>query len=157
MKLSKIKEIENNLSKYREGRKNVISLAIENKNQEAYEYYEKNVDTYVQAFINNLVELGEHNKQIAEEINNANKSNFKVAVAIFLSIVIIASILIILLGVLITKRITKRLNDFVVFIGALSQGDFSLKIKPENLQDKSEFGIVSNALDKMTKNISRFN
>jgi methyl-accepting chemotaxis protein len=150
---SKIKEIEDNLAKYREGRKTVISLAAENKNQEAYEYYGKNVDTYVQAFMNGLVELGEHNRQIAEEINNTNKLNFKVAVGTFLSIVITASILIMLLGVLITKRITKRLNDFVVFIGALSQGDFSLKIKPENLKDKSEFGIVSNALDKMTNNI----
>lgn len=150
---SKIKEIDDNLSKYRDGRKTVISLALENKNQEAYEYYEKNVDTYAQAFLNGLVELGEHNRQIAEEINNINKLNFKVAVGTFLSIVITASILIILLGVIITKRITKRLNDFVVFIGALAQGDFSLNIKPENLKDKSEFGIVSNALDKMTNNI----
>lgn len=150
---NKIKEIEDNLSKYREGRKTVISLASENKNQEAYEYYEKNVDTYVQAFMKGLVELGEHNRQIAEEINNNSKSSFKAAVVTFSSIVIISSILIILLGVLITKRITKRLNDFVVFIGALSQGDFSLKLNPENLQDKSEFGIVTNALDKMTKNI----
>ena len=80
-----------------------------------------------------MVELGEHNRQIAEEINNTNKSNFKVAVGIFLGIVITASILIILLGVLITKRITKRLNDFVVFIGALAQGDFSLKIKHQRI------------------------
>jgi methyl-accepting chemotaxis protein len=150
---SKIKEIEDNLAKYREGRKTVISLAEENKNQEAYEYYEKNVDTYVQAFLKGLVELGEHNKQIAEEINTSNKSQFKIAAIIFLSIVAIASMLIIVLGVLITKRITKRLNDFVVFIGRLAEGDFSIKIKEENLQDKSEFGIVTNALDKMTKRI----
>ena len=151
--ISKIKEIEDNLAKYRDGRKTVISLAMENKKQEAYEYYEKNVDTCVQAFMKGLVELGEHNKQIAEEINTSNKSAFKLAAEIFLSIVVIASIIIILLGVLITKRITKRLNDFVLFIGRLAEGDFSIKIKEENLQDKSEFGIVTNALDKMTKKI----
>ncbi|EKQ53624.1 MULTISPECIES: methyl-accepting chemotaxis protein [unclassified Clostridium] len=150
---NKLKEIDDNLSKYREERKIVLSLAAENKNQEAYEYYEKNVDTYAQSFLNGLIELGEHDRQIAEEINNADKSNFKAAIVTFSSIAIAASILIILLGVLITKRITKRLNDFVVFIGALAQGDFSLKINPENLKDKSEFGIVTNALDKMTKNI----
>lgn len=151
--ISKIKEIDDNLAKYREGRKTVISLAEENKNQEAYEYYEKNVDTYAQAFLKSLVELGEHNKQIAEEINTSNKSEFKLAAVIFLSIVGVASVLIIVLGVLITKRITKRLDDFVVFIGRLAEGDFSTKIKDENLQDKSEFGIVTNALDKMTKKI----
>lgn len=150
---SKISEIDSNLSKYREGRKIVINLAMENKNQEAYEYYEKNVESYADAFLNNLVELGEHNRQIAEKINAEDKANFSIAIVVFLSIVITASILIILLGILITKRITKRLNDFVVFIGALAQGDFSAKIKEENLKDKSEFGIVTNALDKMTKNI----
>ena len=149
----KIKEIEKNLVQYRDNRKNAIDLSLNNKNQEAYEYYESNVSTYAEAFLKNLVELGDHNKQIAEQINNANKSNFKFAIAIFIGIIITASLLIILLGILITKRITKRLNDFVIFIGALSQGDFSLRLDPENLEDKSEFGIVTNALDKMTKNI----
>ena len=74
---SKMKEIDDNLSKYRDGRKIVISLTLENKNQEAYEYYKKNVDTYAQAFLKGLVELGDHNRQIAEAINNTNKSNFK--------------------------------------------------------------------------------
>ncbi len=149
----KIRKIDSNLAKYREGRKVALDLAGESKNQEAYEYYEKNVESYADAFLNDLVELGEHNRQIAEKINSQDKANLKIATVTFLSIVIIASILIILLGILITKRITKRLNDFVVYIGSLSQGDFSVKIKEESLNDKSEFGVVSNAIDKMTKNI----
>ncbi|ABR35184.1 methyl-accepting chemotaxis protein [Clostridium beijerinckii] len=149
----KVSQIDSNLAKYREGRKVALDLANENKNQEAYEYYEKNVELYADAFLEELVDLGEHNRQIAEKINAENKANFKIAVIIFSSIVAIASILIILLGILITKRITKRLNDFVVYIGSLSQGDFSVKIKEESLNDKSEFGVVSNAIDKMTKNI----
>ncbi len=151
--INKISEMENNLSKYRDGRKNVIDLAISNNNVDAYEYYEKNVNTYADAFLNNLVELGDHNRQLAEKINAENTKNFKLAIKIFLGIVIISSIIIISLGLMITKRITRRLNDFVIFIGALSEGDFSLKIKLENLKDKSEFGIVTTALDKMTKNI----
>jgi methyl-accepting chemotaxis protein len=151
---STLNDSEDNLSKYRDGRKTVISLAVENKNQEAYEYYEKNVDTYAQAFLNDMVALGEHNKQIAGEINNTDKSNFKVAVGIFISIVITASILIILLGVLITKRITKRLNDVVVFMDELAQGNFSMEVKTASLEDKSEFGLVSNSIEKMRKNIN---
>ncbi|NRY64032.1 methyl-accepting chemotaxis protein [Clostridium beijerinckii] len=149
----KISKIDSNLDKYREGRKVALNLAGESKNQEAYEYYEKNVESYADAFLDDLVELGEHNRQIAEKINSQDKANLKIATVTFLSIVIIASILIILLGILITKRITKRLNDFVVYIGSLSQGDFSVRIKEESLNDKSEFGVVSNAIDKMTKNI----
>lgn len=150
---NKIEEIDKNLTLYRKNRKTAIDLALNNKHTEAYEYYENNVSTYAEAFLNNLIELGEHNKQIAEQINNTNKANFKMALIIFIAIVITSSVLVVLLGIIITKRVTKRLNDFVIFIGALSQGDFSLKIPKENLEDKSEFGIVSNALNKMTKNI----
>jgi methyl-accepting chemotaxis protein len=150
---NKVREIEDNLSKYRNSRKAVLSLVLENKNDEAYGAYKKNVDSYVNIILNNFTKLGEHNKQIAEEISNRDRLNFKKAVIIFFVITIIATIFIILLGILITKCITKRLNDFVVFISALAQGDFSFKIKQDNLQDKSEFGIVSNAIDKMTKNI----
>lgn len=150
---NKLREIEDYLSKYREGRKAVLSLALENKNSEAYGMYKKNVDSYANTVLNDLAKLGEHNKQIAEEINNSDKLNFKHALMIFFCITIIAAILIILLGILITKCITKRLNDFVMFISTLAQGDFSLSIKSDSLQDKSEFGIVANAIDKMAKNI----
>ncbi|WP_160690801.1 methyl-accepting chemotaxis protein [Clostridium sp. C2-6-12] len=151
---SKIKEIEDNLSKYREGRKIVISLAEENKNQEAYEYYQKNVDAYVQAFMKGLVELGEHNKQFAEGINNKNNADFKLAVIIFICIIVAASVVTILLGTLITKRIVKRLNDFVLFMNKLALGDFSVQVSNESLEDKSEFGQVSNSVEKMRKNVN---
>jgi methyl-accepting chemotaxis protein len=150
---NKIREIEDCLSKYRDGRKTVLSLALENKNSEAYGMYKKNVDSYANTVLNDLAKLGEYNKQIAEKINNSDKLNFKHALMIFFGITVIAASLIILLGIFITKCITKRLNDFVVFISTLAQGDFSLSIKLDSLQDKSEFGIVANAIDKMTKNI----
>ncbi len=149
----KINEMEGNLNKYRDGRKKVLDLAIQNKNSEAYELYKKDVDPSVEAFMKNMIELGDHNKEVAQEINKKNQANFVFAVKIFIGIVSLAAIIIILLGWTITNRITKRLNDFVVFIGELSKGNFSKKIPEVNLQDKSEFGLVSNALDAMTKNI----
>lgn len=150
---NKIREIENYSSKYMDGRKKVISLALENKNIEAYGVYKKNIDSYANIVINDLAKLGEYNKQIAEEISNSEKLNFRQALIIFFGITIMAAILIILLGVLITRWITKRLNGFVVFISAFAQGNFSMSIKSDSLQDKSEFGIVANAIDKMTRNI----
>ena len=150
---NKIREIEDCLIKYRDGRKTILSLALENKNSEAYGMYKKNVDSYANTVLNDLTKLGEHNKQIAEEMNNSDKVNFRHALIIFFGITSIAVILIILLGILITKNVTKRLNDFVEFISTLAQGDFSLSIKCDRLKDKSEFGILARAIDKMTKNI----
>jgi methyl-accepting chemotaxis protein len=149
----KINEMEKNLSGYREKRKEVINLALEEKEQESYKLYKSDVQPYAEAFLKNLSELAQHNKEKAEEINNIDKANFKIAISIFIGIVSIATIIVIFFGWIIKKGITKRLNEFVEFIGELSNGDFSRQIPIESLQDKSEFGIVSNALDKMTKNI----
>lgn len=149
----KINEMEKNLTEYREKRKDVINLALEEKENESYALYKSDVQPYAEAFLKNLSELGQHNKQKAEEISNIDKANFKIAITVFVGIVCIATILIIFLGWTIKKGIAKRLNEFVELIGELSNGNFSRQISTESLQDKSEFGIVSNALDKMTKNI----
>lgn len=152
--INKVKELDENISKYRDTRTKVIDLAFENKNEEAYAEYRKNADSYAQAVLNNLSELGEHNQQIAEQINNDNKSNFTKAIIIFVSIILVVSILIVLLGSLIRKRIVKRLNDFVIFMDKLAQGDFSTQVPKENCQDKSEFGLVSNSIEKMRNKIN---
>ncbi|MBV7275094.1 MCP four helix bundle domain-containing protein [Clostridium sp. PL3] len=149
----KLNEMEENLNKYRDGRKKVLDLANQNKNTEAYELYKTEVDPSGEAFMKNMIDLGDHNKKVAEELSKKNQSNFTFALRIFISIVGVAAVVIILLGLIITKHITKRLNNFVAFIDELSKGNFSNKIPEVNLQDKSEFGLVSNALDLMTKNI----
>jgi methyl-accepting chemotaxis protein len=151
---SKMKEVEENLAKYREGRKVVLDLAAQNKNEEAYEYYEKNVDSYAKAFLSELVELGNHSSEFAKQINSDNAANFKTAQMIFISMIIIATVLILVLGWLISKRITKRLYDFVNFMGILAKGDFSTAVSDVSLQDKSEFGLVSNSVEQMRISIN---
>ena len=151
--IDKIKELEGNIAKYREGRTNVLKLAMDNKNEEAYNEFVKNVDKYTQAVLTNLSELGDHNKQNADQIYNSNKINFSKAVIIFVGITVIAAILIIILGILITKRISKRLKDVVAFVDELAKGDFTIVVNQESLEDKSEFGIVSNSIEKMRKNV----
>lgn len=150
---SKVKEMHENLAAYREARKHVISLSEQNKDAEAYAAYKNEVDKPAEAFMQNLIDLGNHNKAIADQIFAKNKSDFAIAMAIFAGIIIVTSILVILLGWVITARITKRLNDFVVYITNLSKGDFSKGVPEESLKDKSEFGDVSKALDVMHKSI----
>ncbi|WP_238917647.1 methyl-accepting chemotaxis protein [Clostridium sp. YIM B02555] len=151
--IDKIKELEGNIAKFREGRTNVLKLAMDNKNEEAYSEFVKNVDKYAQTVLTNLSELGGHNRQTAEQIYDSNKVSFSKAAIIFIGITVIAAILIILLGILITKRITKRLNEIVAFVDELAKGDFTIFVNEESLEDKSEFGIVSNSIEKMRKNV----
>lgn len=148
-----LQELHTNLAKYRNARKKVIELALQNKNTEAYLIYTQEVRTSAEAFLKNLVDLGAHSNQLAEEINNQNETHFSRAITLFITIILLAAVLILTLGWLITTRITKRLNDFVTFIGELAQGNFSLDVSKASLADKSEFGAVSAGIDIMTKNM----
>lgn len=151
----KLKELHNNLTKYREARKQVIELAVQNKNQEAYALYNQTVNGPAEAFMKNLVELGEHNRAMAEKAYEANEGRFGQAIKIFIAIISIALLLVLALGWVITQRITKRLQDFVKFLSELAQGNFSREVPQSSLQDKSEFGQVSFAIDGMNKNIRK--
>ncbi|WP_238475883.1 methyl-accepting chemotaxis protein [Clostridium manihotivorum] len=114
----------------------------------------KNVDTYAKAFLSELVELGNHSAEFAKQINSDNATKFKTAEMIFFSMIIIATALILILGWLISKRITKRLYDFVNFMGILAKGDFSTAVSDASLKDKSEFGLVSNSVEEMRISIN---
>lgn len=148
-----LQEMHANLDKYRNARKKVIELAQQNKNTDAYRVYEVEVRGSAEAFLKNLIDLGAHSNQLAEELNKQNKNHFNQAMTLFISIIIVAAIATTTLGCLITARITKRLNDFVIFISELSQGDFARNVAEASLADKSEFGAVSKGIDGLTKNV----
>lgn len=149
----KLKELHENLGKYRAARKQVLELALQNKNQEAYALYIRDVSPAAEAFMKNLVELGEHRREIGEKAFAENVKRFNTAVQMFIGIVVIGLLLALFLGWAITQRITKRLQDFVVFISELAKGNFSKDVSQASLEDRSEFGQVSKALDEMNKNI----
>ncbi|MBP2642525.1 MAG: chemotaxis protein [Firmicutes bacterium] len=150
---AEVKELRDSLGKYREARTKVIELATQNKDTEAYALYKQQVQSLVEDFNIHLTKLTEETKKSAEAMNQENKKGIAAANMIFITIIIIAIVLGALLGWLISKRITRRLSDVVVFLEYCSKGDFSKAVSQENLQDKSEFGIVSRAVDVMNKNI----
>lgn len=152
---SKIKSIRENLGKYREVRAKILSLAVQNKNAEAYALYNQQGKSLSNKFTDELNNLSEEVKKSAEEMSMQNKKEFAFANMLFITVIISSLILGILLGLLITRRINKRLNDVVIFLETVSTGDFTRQVPEENLRDKSEFGNVSKAVDVMNKNIRK--
>lgn len=148
-----LKKMNADLAKFREARKEVIALALQNKNQEAYVVFNQNARPFAEAFNQSLSDLAEYNAKKADEISVQNKINFNKAMQIFVGIILFATVCTICLGWIITRRISKRMNDIVKFLGELSKGNFSKEVPNSSLQDKSEFGTVSKAIDTMNKNI----
>ena len=150
---AEVKEIRENLAKYRTGRSRVIELALQNKDAEAYILFKQDVKPHADAFIKKLVTLGEETKKSVEEMNAQNQKDFAFANTLFVTLILSAVLLGIGLGVLITRRITKRLNDVVLFMETVAKGDFTREVSQQNLQDQSEFGTVSRAVGTMNQNV----
>ena len=149
-----VKEIRAVLGKYRDARSEVIALAGQNKNAEAYAVYNQKAKMFADEFIKKLIVLGEETKKSAEDMNKQNQKDFAFANVLFIAIIVSSILLGVVLSYLIIKRITKRLDDVVVFMETVSHGDFTRKVSEENMQDKSEFGVVSKAISVMNKSIS---
>ncbi|MGL5271542.1 MAG: methyl-accepting chemotaxis protein [Selenomonadaceae bacterium] len=153
-KRSEIKDIRETLGKYREVRVKVIALAAQNKNEEAYTLYKNEGKAYSDSFTKKLIVLATESKKDAEEMNKQNEREFAFANTVFVSVIFLAVIVGLLLGWIIVKQISTRLNDVVKYLGILSTGDFSKAVSQSSLEDQSEFGSVSRAVDEMKNNVN---
>ena len=152
---AEIAEIRSVLQKFRAVRVKAIELAVQNKNSEAYNLYSQQAKPLSEEFTKKLIALAQETKKSSEEMNKQNQKDFTFANMIFLIVIIASVTLGILLGFLITKRISKRLNDIVVFLNVVAKGDFTREVPAASLRDQSEFGMVSNAVDTMNKNLRK--
>lgn len=152
--LKLLEEIETNLSEYRKGREDVINFALANQDQHAYSYYVEYVQPSADAFLQGLVDLGTHNNESAAEIYQDVQASFIGSIIVFAIIIGVSTAVIVTLGIIIGKRIVKRLGDVVRFMGMLESGEFSVAVPEVSLADKSEFGDVSVSVEKMRQNVS---
>jgi len=149
----KLKDIKDDLQKYRDVRPKVLELAMQNKNAEAYALYDQQGKALMAEFTDGLRNLSEEVNKSADAMNKKNQEDFNFAKMLFIAVTVFSVILGIVLGLLITKRIIKRLNDVVSFLEIVSTGDFTREVSQQSLHDKSEFGTVSRAASTMNENI----
>lgn len=148
-----LKTVRADLLKYREVRRRVIELALQNKNAEAYNIYAQQGAGISLAFAKELRLLAEEAQKAAAKMNEDNKKQSEFVRNLFIGVITFMVVLGLILGLLIIKRVTKRLNDVVLFINILADGNFSQKVAAENMADLSEFGEVSRAINTMNNNI----
>jgi methyl-accepting chemotaxis protein len=132
----------------------VLDLAKQNKNAEAYALFSGQAKNNLDKLTMDLYTLSGAIANAAEIMHKQSALDFEFAKKTFLVIGLLSLILGISLGWLIAKQISTRLNDIVNYIGVLAKGDFSHGISKKSLEDKSEFGTVSRAIDEMKNHIN---
>lgn len=119
---------------YRSERHNIVSLVLQNKNQQAYNLYMKNQKTITE--VENIVQsLAEYNRKVAENLKRQSDLSAKVSI-IIISIAIFTSFsLLMLIGLMISKMITLPITRAV---GDLEEGATQVAAASEQLSAASE-------------------
>lgn len=134
------------LGKYRIARKSVVELAMQNKNAEAYQLFVASSEPSMLKVMQHIEFLVEVNVKAGDEANERNKQDIS-AVNTMLSMVVIGAMLLLLaIGVLLTRSISGPLKAANAHLSAFAMGDFSQDIPEKYLIRKDEMGELAGAL-----------
>jgi len=139
-----LKELEENLNKYRLAREDVINLALAGKQKEAADKMEY-IETIMDEYENNLNDIVNYKINSADKVKVENDRDFGKTVIIFIVIIIIAILLGIGISIIILKSITKPLDLLKEFAERMKNSDFSKAI---NVTRSDEFGQTALALNE---------
>nr|WP_231038556.1 methyl-accepting chemotaxis protein [Pectinatus haikarae] len=149
----KYQKLMDQLAAYREVRSKILDLAVQNKNQEAFNLYMTQGKPMAEGFVKDLGTFSDEIKKSADMMNAESRKTAASAGMIFVGIILLSILFMAGFSWMIIKQITGRLHDFTKYIDILAGGDFSKSISQKSLDDKSEFGTVSRMVDKMKNNI----
>ena len=143
------------LQKFRTAENQVVTLAMQNKNQEAYALYQKEAKPLFKEVLSDFNKIADTSDQGGSEMNETGKAEMAKSVWKFTIITLIAILLGAGIGILTIKQIGNRLKMVVDFLLHIAEGDFSRNVPEKSMQDQSEFGIVSQSVDKMNRSVRK--
>ncbi|MDE3841049.1 methyl-accepting chemotaxis protein (plasmid) [Bacillus methanolicus] len=138
------------MKQLRKSREEVIQLASQNRNDEAYKLYLEKVAPQRTLANNTLAELGELNEKIAGQTNSQNKQDFRNATIILCTVIAAALIFSIVVGILITKMIVKPTEELNNLLSKAEKGDLTVK---GTYQSKDEIGALTASFNNMINSL----
>ena len=142
--LAKVKAAQQN---NRAARTQVLELATQNKNAEAYALYANKLSLVTTEYTDNLSNLSDYFTKLSEQTNAENDIMFERATKMSVGSIMVAFLVLGLSGWRITKSITKPLQLMVQECEGLAAGDF--REGQQKLSRADEIGQLADALTKM--------
>ena len=128
----------------------VMELALENKNDEAYALYVKDVQQPRQDLIQALITINDLKINRVTEIINANIENGKETVTTLIIIVCIITLLLVLGVLFISRAIINPINNLVTILERAKTGDITVR---SEYKSKSELGKLTNSYNETIDSI----
>ena len=139
--LAKIKASQ---QKYQATRAQVIELAMQNKNTEAYALYVTTGEQLTTEYAADMRNLADYCTKLSEQMNADTQAASARATQITIGILVAALLVLGLIGLFITKLIAKPLQVMVTVCEEFAAGDF--RDKPRQVIRKDEVGQLADAL-----------
>ncbi len=137
---------EENIGNLTQARSEAIQLAQDEKGDEAYNVFSKQIVTLRTTINNTLDDLQTINNEEAKSIYQKNKQSVKSAVTTLLLVSALVILLTIGIGLLIARMITKPLNDIKNLMETAKEGDFQVQ---GTYESKDEIGLLTASFNKM--------
>ncbi|GAB1766384.1 methyl-accepting chemotaxis protein [Priestia megaterium] len=137
---------EENIGNLTQARSEAIQLAQDEKGDEAYNVFSKQIVTLRTTINNTLDDLQTINNDEAKSIYQKNKQSVKSAVTTLLLVSALVILLTIAVGLLIARMITKPLNDIKNLMETAKDGDFQVQ---GTYESKDEIGLLTASFNKM--------
>ncbi|MED3957460.1 methyl-accepting chemotaxis protein [Priestia aryabhattai] len=137
---------EENIGNLTQARSEAIQLAQDEKVDEAYNVFSKQIVTLRTTINNTLDDLQTINNNEAKSIYQKNKQSVKSAVTTLLLVSALVILLTIAVGLLIARMITKPLNDIKNLMETAKDGDFQVK---GTYESNDEIGSLTASFNKM--------
>ncbi|SDD06566.1 methyl-accepting chemotaxis protein [Terribacillus halophilus] len=127
-------------------RNRVLSLTLANQNEEAYDLYVKEQVPQLTLVNDRLKKMQLQNTKEAEQAYNEANEDVKTATIILSIVIAVALILLIAIGILITKLIVTPVKELSELLGKAADGDFS---SDGSYQSKDEMGELTASYNTM--------
>ncbi|TYP76436.1 methyl-accepting chemotaxis protein [Paenibacillus methanolicus] len=134
----------------KEARNQVIALAADNKNAEAYAHYREDVEAMRKLVNDTLKALQKVNVENAGTINETNQQDVKDVTVFVTSVVIAALLALVALSLVIARMIVKPVKEVKLLLTEAEQGDFTVK---GSYISKDEIGELVASFNSMTANL----
>ncbi|MGI8282557.1 methyl-accepting chemotaxis protein [Bacillus mycoides] len=139
-----------NFQEFRTQMKEAQSLAVNNKNQEAYSYYLKNTEPAMQNAINSIQELVKYNSSQAEQLQKSNTNSAHTTILMFIIISVIATAIIIGIGYVIKTAIQRPITLLQHDIKQVADGNLVIRT---SYQANDELGAIVTSFNNMLDNL----
>jgi methyl-accepting chemotaxis protein len=146
------KQIDSNLKEYRDGREEVIKLALDGKQKDALNKFEP-VNKSADAFLKNLEDLTIYNVNEADGIKKVNDDKFTQNSILMVVIIVFAILLAYWDTWFISGRIVKPLKTAIDHMGEVANYNLTRDVPAASMTRHDEIGDLARMVQKIEENL----